>query len=132
MLVLVALCAFTVDQGAKLVAAALHPHWYVLNPKPHVGWWIPLAMALAVCLLPGLRYAAAGGLWVGGAAGNVLDVYVWPGGVPDFIHTPWPHGIWNLADAFILLGAIALGALIAPWPLVALFRRRRLARVGAG
>jgi lipoprotein signal peptidase len=116
---------FALDQISKLVAAALDPRWYVHNPKPHAGWWIPIAMALAVCLLPGRRFAAAGGLWVGGAAGNVLDLYVWPGGVPDFIHTPWPHGIWNLADLFILSGAVLLAGLILPWPFLALRRRRR-------
>jgi len=121
----VAAVFFAVDQISKLAATALDPRWYVQNPKPHAGWWIPLAMALAVCLLPGLRFAAAGGVWVGGAAGNVLDLYVWPGGVPDFIRTPWPHGIWNLADVFILLGAVLLACLIVPWPFVALRRRRR-------
>jgi lipoprotein signal peptidase len=125
LLLLVAAGAFAVDQGSKLAAAALRPQWYVHHAKPHAGWWIPLAMALAICLLPALRFAAAGGLWVGGAAGNVLDVYAWPGGVPDFIHTPWPHGVWNLADLFILAGAILLGAFVLPWPLVALRRRRQ-------
>ena len=45
-----------VDQVSKLVAAGLDLRWYVHNPKPHAGWWIPLAMALAVCLLPGRRF----------------------------------------------------------------------------
>jgi hypothetical protein len=117
----VAAVFFAIDQASKLAAAALDPRWYVHNPKPHAGWWIPLGMALAVCLLPGRRFAVAGG----GAAGNVVDLYAWPGGVPDFVRTPWPHGIWNLADLFILLGGALLAALIVPWPLLALRRRRR-------
>jgi hypothetical protein len=125
LLVTVGAAVFATDQATKLAAAAYHPHWYVHHAKPHGGWWIPLAMALAVCLLPALRYAAAGGIWVGGAVGNVLDVYAWPGGVPDFIRTPWPDGIWNLADGFIFLGAITLGALVVTGPFVEVRRRRR-------
>ena len=56
---------------------------------------------------------------LGGATSNVLDVYLWPGGVPDFI----PIGGWisNPADFAIFGGVFAL----IGWPVWKLFRVAR-------
>jgi Signal peptidase (SPase) II len=58
-------------------------------------------------------------LVLGGTASNVIDVYLWPGGVPDFI--PMGDWVWNPAD-FAIYGAIL--ALMA-WPVWKLFRIAR-------
>ncbi len=83
----------------------------------------------ATLLLARRRYARAGSrervafaLVLAGGAGNVVD-RVGRGYVVDFIHlNHWP--VFNVADVFIVVGAIVL--------LVAAARRGRGALVGAG
>ena len=116
----VAVPAFAIDQGSKLIAAAIHPPNYVHNPTSISTWWVlaVVAVAAAVLLVPFRPLAIAVGLWVGGAAGNVLDAQVWPGGVPDFIRVGALRGTFNVADVFIGVGAAGVGALLFVWVVV--------------
>lgn len=114
---LVAVPVFAIDQGSKLVAAAVRPDNYVLNTTSISIWWdlAVVAVAAGVLLVPFRPLAIAVGVWVGGAAGNVLDAHVWPGGVPDFIRFGGLRGTFNLADVFIAAGAAAVGTLLLVW-----------------
>jgi lipoprotein signal peptidase len=114
---LVALPAFAVDQASKLTAAAIHPHAYVQNTSWRSPLWALAVIAVAVGVLrvPFLPLAPALGLWIGGATGNLLDVHVWPGGVPDFIRFDPVRGTFNLADVFVAVGAAGLGVLLMLW-----------------
>ena len=85
LLLVVAVAALVVDQSGKLVAAAVHPAGYVQNPTLRGSVWPSFALALGVLLLPYRPLVAAVGLSLGGASGNLLDHYLWPGGTPDFI-----------------------------------------------
>ena len=120
----VAVPAFAIDQGSKLVAAALEPRNYVHNTTTISFWWdlAVVAVAVAVLLVPFRPLAIAVGLWLGGAAGNVLDSHVWPGGVPDFIRLRGVSGTFNVADVFIALGAAGVGALLLVWVVVSAHR----------
>lgn len=113
----IAVPAFAIDQGSKLVAAAANPANYVHNSTSISFWWVfaVVSVAAAVLLVPFRPLAIAVGLWVGGAAGNVLDAQVWPGGVPDFIRVGGLRGTFNVADVFIALGAAGVGALLLVW-----------------
>jgi signal peptidase (SPase) II len=115
--VLVAVPVFAIDQASKLVAAAVHPDNYVLNSTSISIWWdlAAVAVAAAVLLVPFRPLAIAVGLWLGGAAGNLLDAHVWPGGVPDFIRVGGLRGTFNLADVFIAAGGAGLGTLLLVW-----------------
>jgi signal peptidase II len=70
---------------------------------------IAFVLYLAARTTPGQVWARTGfALIIGGAAGNVIDRVV-HGHVIDYIlfHTPvWSFAIFNLADAFITVGAI--------------------------
>jgi lipoprotein signal peptidase len=108
---------FAIDQASKLVAAAVQPANYVLNPRtpPLLGTLAVLATMLLVLTLSFRPALAAAAVWMGGAAGNLVDAYAWPGGVPDFVRVSWIWGTWNLADAFIAVGAFALGMSLVVW-----------------
>jgi hypothetical protein len=107
-----------VDQTGKLVAAAVHPAGYAHNPSLRGSAWPGLVLALAVLLLPYRPLAAAVGLSLGGASGNLLDHYLWPGGTPDFISVSWllPDAVWNLADLLIVVGSVGIGLALLVWP----------------
>jgi hypothetical protein len=113
-----ALAVVTVDHAAKLVAAWLEPAGYVHNPAPIDYEWAMLVPAL-VLVFPSRVAAALFAVLLGGAASNLIDVYAWPGGVPDFI--PLGEWMWNPAD-FAIYGAIF--ALMA-WPVWVLFQIAR-------
>jgi hypothetical protein len=125
---LVAVPAFAIDQISKLVAAAVRPDTYVLNPTSLSVWWdlAVILVAVAVLLVPFRLLAIAVGLWLGGAAGNLLDAHVWPGGVPDFIRVGALRGTFNLADVFIAAGAVGMGLLLVVWVWFSASARRRL------
>ena len=120
LVLLVALTVIVLDHAAKLGAAWLEPVDYMHNPAPMAYFWVMLLPALAL-LFPSRVMAGLFAVWLGGSASNVIDVYVWPGGVPDFI--PMGDWVWNPADFAIYGGAFAL----VGWPVWALFRiaRRR-------
>jgi hypothetical protein len=113
----VALAVFAVDQLAKLGAAAVHPSTYVLNPRtPSALGTAAVAVTMALVLtLPFRPALVASAIWAGGAAGNLFDAYLWPGGVPDFIRVSFIWGTWNPADAFIALGAFSLAVSLVAW-----------------
>lgn len=115
---------FCLDQAAKLGAAAVHPSTYVLNPRTPslLGVLAVLATLALVVTLPFRPTAVAAAVWAGGAAGNLADAYVWPGGVPDFIRVGWFWGTWNPADGFIALGAAGLALSLAVWVAVGVYR----------
>jgi hypothetical protein len=118
LVLLVAIAVTAADHAAKLAAAWLEPAAYMHNPAPMVYDWAMLVPAVAL-LLPSRVTAVLLGLYLGGSASNVADVYLWPGGVPDFI----PVGDWvaNPAD-FAIFGGV--GALMA-WPVWKLFQIAR-------
>ena len=124
---LVAVPAFALDQISKLVAAAVRPDNYVLNTTSLSIWWdlAVVSVAAAVLLVPLRLLAIAVGLWLGGAAGNLLDAHVWPGGVPDFIRVGGLRGTFNLADVFIAIGAVGIGVLLLVWVWVSAFAPTR-------
>lgn len=134
LLACIAIGAFAVDQVSKVVAAEVRPEHYIQNPSTDGIWWLPIGAALLACVVPFRPFTVALGLAVGGAAGNVFDVHVWPGGVPDFVYTPslFENRIWNLADAFIVVGiAAAVAAVFVIWPLVLFVQRLRFETVRA-
>jgi lipoprotein signal peptidase len=116
---------FAIDQGSKLIAAGIHPANYILNSRtPSMFGTLAVVVTMALVLtLPSRPALVAAGVWAGGAAGNLFDAYLWPGGVPDFIRVSWVFGTFNLADAFIFVGAVALGISLALWLFVGLVRR---------
>jgi lipoprotein signal peptidase len=121
----VAAAVFAVDQASKLVAAAVHPASYVLNSRGPSGLGTA-AVALTIALvltLPSRAALVAAAVWAGGASGNLVDAYLWPGGVPDFLRVRWVLGTFNLADVFIFTGAVALGLSLAVWLLLGVVRR---------
>jgi hypothetical protein len=114
----VALTVLALDHAAKLGAAWLEPASYLHNPAPMEYAWVMLLPALAF-VFPSRVMAGLFAVWLGGSASNVIDVYVWPGGVPDFI--PIGDWVWNPAD-FAIYGAVF--ALLG-WPVWKLFRIAR-------
>lgn len=124
---LVAVPVFAIDQISKLVAAAVRPDTYVLNPTSLSVWWdlAVVSVTVAVLLVPFRLLAIALGLWLGGAAGNLLDAHVWPGGVPDFMRVGALGGTFNLADVFIAAGATGMGLLLVVWVWVSASARGR-------
>jgi signal peptidase II len=96
--------------------------------RPYIGAWArPLLilgmLAILMVLLkvysttaPRARLTAAAlGLACGGAIGNIVDRFRFPGGVVDFIDVGLgPHRFWtfNVADAGITIGAMLLAAIL--------------------
>lgn len=119
---------FAVDQGTKLAATAVHPSTFVLNGRqPSLWGTVAIVVTMVVVLgLPFTPATLASAVWAGGAAGNLLDAYFWPGGVPDFIRAAPFAGTWNLADAFIAAGVAGLGLALILWVAVAPWRLSRL------
>jgi Signal peptidase (SPase) II len=118
LVLVVAVSVLAADHAAKLGAAWLEPSAYMHNPSPMVYDWAILVPTVAL-LIPSRVTAVLLGLFLGGGASNVADVYLWPGGVPDFI----PVGDWvaNPADFAIFGGVLALLA----WPVWKLFQIAR-------
>jgi hypothetical protein len=121
----VALLCAALDLAHKAVALA--------GPQPvlvHERSWLWVAALAALPLLEGAAIAAtrspglavAGGVLVGGCAGNLLSAAVW-GGVPDPLVAGAVH--LSLGDAFIAAGVLAV---LAGAPLVARRNRGRLRR----
>jgi len=80
----------------------------------------------AIILTRSVAIAAAGGLLIGGAAGNLLSLAFWPG-VPDpIVVAPLA---FNLADAFVFVGfglvCVAVLAVASSSPLDEPVRVRR-------
>ena len=119
-----AFVVIVVDHVAKLGAAGLQPANYIHNPTPFVRDWV-LVLPIALLLIPSRSVAVLFGVWLGGSVSNTIDVYAWPGGVPDFI--PLGDWIWNPADFAIYGAGIPLGLSVLCWPMWRLFRiaRRR-------
>ena len=87
--------------------------------KPRMLW-------TAIILTRSVAIAAAGGLLIGGAAGNLLSLAFWPG-VPDpIVVAPLA---FNLADAFVFVGfglvCVAVLAVASSSPLDEPVRVRR-------
>jgi hypothetical protein len=119
-----AVVVIVVDHVAKLGAAGLQPANYIHNPTPFAWDWV-LVLPFALLLIPSRLVAVLFGIWLGGSGSNTIDVYAWPGGVPDFI--PLGDWIWNPADFAIYGAGIPLGLSVVCWPMWRLFRiaRRR-------
>ena len=124
LVLLLAVVVIVVDHVAKLGAAGLQPEYYMHNPAPFVFDWI-LVLPFALLLIPSRFLAVLLGVWFGGSASNTVDVFVWPGGVPDFI--PMGDWVWNPADFAIYGAGIPLLFSVVGWPMWRLFRiaRRR-------
>jgi signal peptidase II len=99
--------------GVDLVNTRNHGVAFGFLPGSHVGVTILIAAALLVLLWYFARHVARPFIWlptgmlIGGAIGNILD-RVRSGSVTDFVKLPlgWPP--FNLADAAITLGVLAL------------------------
>jgi len=118
LVVFVALTVLALDHAAKLTAAWLEPAYYLHNPAPMEYAWVMLLPALALAFQSRVMTGFFA-VWLGGSASNVIDVYVWPGGVPDFI--PMGDWVWNPAD-FAIYGAVFA---LMGWPVWKLFRIAR-------
>ena len=100
---------FALDQVSKLIASIVPPDHFVSHDVAGLQIWAAVVPIFVVALFAHPLLMLGGGLLVGGTLGNAVDARFWPGGVPDFIDAPYPFtppSIWNLADAFIDLGAI--------------------------
>jgi signal peptidase II len=99
--------------GVELVNTRNHGVAFGFLPGSHVGVTILIAVALVVLLLYFARHVTLPFIWlptgllVGGAIGNVVD-RIRGGSVTDFLKLPlgWPP--FNLADASITIGIVAL------------------------
>jgi signal peptidase II len=99
--------------GVELVNTRNHGVAFGFLPGSHVGVTILIAIALLVLLAYFARHAALPLIWlptgmlIGGALGNILD-RLRGGSVTDFVKLPlgWPP--FNLADASITIGIVAL------------------------
>ena len=114
-----AVVVIVVDHVAKLGAAGLQPADYIHNSAPFVWDWV-LVLPVALLLIPSRFVAVLFGIWLGGSGSNTIDVYAWPGGVPDFI--PLGDWIWNPADFAIYGAGIPLGLSVLCWPMWRLFQ----------
>ena len=134
---------FAIDQLSKLLATAFPPDHYVKNDSPGPEQWEALVPLLILPLFTHRLLLVTGSMFIGGGIGNTMNSWAWPGGVPDFIDAPFPFSepsIWNVTDAFIVLGfggfwlvfALAFaashvaGAALATKALAAQSPRRRL------
>jgi lipoprotein signal peptidase len=115
----IALAVVLVDHLAKLTAAWLEPADYTHNPEPMEYRWALLLPALAL-LFPSRLLAGLFALLLGGTASNLIDIYLWPGGVPDFI--PIGDWVWNPAD-FAIYGAVIALMCSPVWKLFRVARR---------
>jgi len=103
--------------GVQLVNTRNHGVAFGFLPGSHVGVTILIAVALLVLLVYFARHLDRPWIWlptgmlVGGALGNVID-RVRAGAVTDFVKLPlgWPP--FNLADASITVGILALFVVI--------------------
>ena len=118
---------FVVDQVTKLLMATLEPASYGHNPRmipPALTPW-PFVAAMVLAVIPFRPVSIAYGLAVGGAAGNIVDSYLWPAGTPDFI--PIGSFVINVAD-IMWYGFCAVTAFVVVivWPIdrIATHRRR--------
>ena len=104
------------DHLTKLAAAVVEPSPYVHNDSPgNAGSYGILALiALAIAVLPFRPLTVAAALLLGGGLSNGIDVYLWPGGVPDFIEMPG-HEIWNVADLLLTAGGILFVVSLPAW-----------------
>jgi lipoprotein signal peptidase len=118
LVLLVAVLVIVVDHAAKLAAAGLQPADYLHNPSPFVYDWV-LLLPFALLLIPSRLIAVLLAVWFGGSASNTIDLYVWPGGVPDFI--PMGDWVWNPADFAIYGAGIPLMLSVVLWPTWKLF-----------
>jgi signal peptidase II len=103
--------------GVQLVNTRNHGVAFGFLPGSHVAVTILIGVALVILLVYFARHAATPWIWLptgmllGGALGNILD-RVRHGSVTDFVKLPlgWPP--FNLADAAITLGILALFVVI--------------------
>jgi lipoprotein signal peptidase len=99
------------------------------RPTPYVvaGAALSLGWAAAIVLTRSSSIAFAGGIVLGGAAGNLLSFALWPSmsGVPDPILVGWLA--FSLGDVAVLVGFL----LLIPAVLVVKVRRARLASAPA-
>jgi signal peptidase II len=99
--------------GVQLVNTRNRGVAFGFLPGSHVGVTILIAVALLVLLVYFARHLDTPWIWlptgllIGGALGNVID-RIRGGSVTDFVKLPlgWPP--FNLADASITLGILAL------------------------
>ncbi len=99
--------------GVQLVNTRNHGVAFGFLPGSHVGVTILIGVALVVLLAYFARHLDRPWIWlptgllIGGAVGNVID-RVRAGSVTDFVKLPlgWPP--FNLADAAITIGILAL------------------------
>ena len=99
------------------------------RPTPYVvaGAVLSLGWAATIVLTRSSSIAFAGGIVLGGAAGNLLSFALWPSlsGVPDPILVGWLA--FSLGDVAVLIGFL----LLIPAVLVVRTRRARLASAPA-
>jgi signal peptidase II len=103
--------------GISLVYSRNRGVAFGLQPGSNVAVTVLIALALAVLLVYFVRHRSEAYMWLptgmlfGGAIGNLID-RIRHGGVTDFIKLPlgWPP--FNIADASITLGVLALFLLI--------------------
>ena len=92
--------AAAVDLAAK--AGAVAPPLHDRSPLYAVGIVVAcLVWSALIVLTRSIAVSAAGGLVVGGAAGNVLSLAFWPGVPNPIVVEPVA---FNLADVFVLTG----------------------------
>lgn len=103
--------------GVQLVNTRNHGVAFGFLPGSHVGVTILIAVAVLALLAYFARHARTPLIWlptgmlIGGAAGNIVD-RIREGSVTDFVKLPlgWPP--FNLADASITVGILALFVVI--------------------
>jgi signal peptidase II len=103
--------------GVELVNTRNHGVAFGFLPGSHVGVTILIAVALLVLLAYFAKHLTRPLIWlptgmlIGGAIGNVID-RLRGGSVTDFVKLPlgWPP--FNLADASITIGILALFVVI--------------------
>ena len=117
--------AIVLDHLTKAAAAIVEPDTYLLNPDATNAVWIVPALLAVGAAVPWRPVAWAAGLAAGGGASNMIDVYLWPGGVPDFIpmhaessFLPGDDYVGNVADVFIDIGAMGVPLLTIAAPIV--------------
>ena len=109
-------CALALGASASLLAAVDLAHkasgdGAVLHQRS--GGYAALVVGLstlwaaAIVLSRSAALGVAGGIVLGGAAGNVASLALWPG-VPDPLEIGWLA--FNLADTFVLGGFVLVAA----------------------
>lgn len=128
---IIAAAFFALDQISKLIATAIPPDHFVNHDVQGLQIWAAVVPLLVVSLFANRLLFLSGGVLVGGLLGNAVDARFWPGGVPDFIDAPYPFtppSIWNLADAFIDIGALAYLAVLVTITLRRVAQETRVAQ----